>query len=68
MTVRRYKKWISFAVAVTMFGGAVSVHASGNPDAGEAQAAACGACHGQDGASPIDPSYPHLAGQNERYC
>ena len=67
MTVRRYKKWISFAVAVTMFGGAVSVHAAGNPDAGEAQAAACGACHGQDGASPIDPSYPHLAGQNERY-
>ena len=27
----------------------------------------CASCHGQDGASAIDPSYPQLAGQNERY-
>ena len=27
----------------------------------------CAACHGQDGASGIDPSYPNLAGQNEKY-
>jgi len=47
--------------------GATLVHAAGNADAGKAQAAACGACHGQDGASPIDPSYPNLAGQNEKY-
>lgn len=39
----------------------------GNPEAGKAQAATCAACHGQDGASPIDPTYPVLAGQNERY-
>jgi len=39
----------------------------GDPAAGKAQAAACGACHGQDGATGIDPSYPNLAGQNERY-
>lgn len=40
---------------------------TGDPQAGKAQAVTCGACHGQDGASPIDPTYPTLAGQNERY-
>jgi cytochrome c553 len=35
--------------------------------AGQAQAVVCAACHGQDGATGIDPSYPNLAGQNERY-
>jgi cytochrome c553 len=38
----------------------------GDPAAGEAKAAACGACHGLDGNS-ADPQYPKLAGQNERY-
>jgi cytochrome c553 len=27
----------------------------------------CAACHGKDGATPIDPSYPKLAGQHEDY-
>lgn len=40
---------------------------AGDPAAGEAQAAACAACHGQDGATGLDPTYPSLAGQNERY-
>ncbi len=47
--------------------GVASVYAAGDPQAGEAQAAPCSACHGQDGASPIDPTYPNLAGQNEKY-
>ncbi len=38
----------------------------GNPEAGEAKAAVCSACHGMDGNS-IDPMYPKLAGQHERY-
>lgn len=41
--------------------------AAGDPEAGQSKVVTCGACHGQDGASPIDPSYPVLAGQNERY-
>jgi cytochrome c553 len=40
---------------------------AGDPAAGAAQAAVCAACHGQDGATGLDPSYPNLAGQNERY-
>jgi cytochrome c553 len=31
---------------------------------GEAQ---CAACHGKDGKTPIDPSYPKLAGQYPDY-
>jgi cytochrome c553 len=46
---------------------AAQAQAAGDPAAGEAQAAACAACHGQDGATGLDPSYPNLAGQNERY-
>lgn len=38
----------------------------GDPAAGEAKAAACGACHGIDGNSQ-DPQYPKIAGQHERY-
>ena len=38
----------------------------GDASAGQAKAAACGACHGMDGNS-TDPQYPKLAGQNEQY-
>jgi cytochrome c553 len=38
----------------------------GDPKAGQAKAAACGACHGIDGNS-TDPQYPKLAGQSEQY-
>lgn len=41
--------------------------AAGDAAAGQAQAAVCSACHGADGATGIDPSYPNLAGQNEAY-
>jgi cytochrome c553 len=60
---------VASALMVLVFAGFTgNVFAvSGDVAAGEAQAAACGACHGQDGASPIDPSYPVLAGQNELY-
>lgn len=57
-------------VAVLMFMALIispAVFADGDPEAGKAQAAPCGACHGQDGASPIDPTYAVLAGQNEKY-
>lgn len=57
------------ALMVVMLTGmsGTAAAATGNVEAGKAQAAACGACHGQDGATPLDPSYPTLAGQNARY-
>ena len=38
----------------------------GDATAGQAKAAACGACHGMDGNS-ADAQYPKLAGQSEQY-
>lgn len=38
----------------------------GNAEAGANKANACAACHGSDGNS-VDPQYPKLAGQHERY-
>ena len=61
-------RWLPFAAAVVVgaLGSAAAV-AGGDPEAGKAQAPVCAACHGQDGATGIDPSYPNLAGQNEQY-
>jgi len=42
------------------------VQAEGDAAAGKNKAAACAACHGADGNSQV-PSFPKLAGQNERY-
>jgi cytochrome c553 len=55
------------AVLSVLLGSATTAFAAGNPDAGKAQAAVCSACHGADGATGLDPSYPNLAGQNEKY-
>lgn len=38
----------------------------GDAEAGAAAAATCAACHGVDG-NPIDPMYPRLAGQGEKF-
>ena len=46
---------------------AAAASGAGDPEAGEAQSLACAACHGMDGATSLVPTYPHLAGQNEKY-
>ncbi|NYE61880.1 cytochrome c553 [Duganella sp. 1224] len=48
---------------------AAGAHAAGNIDAGKAltDKYACFSCHGKDFNSPIDPSYPKLAGQHRDY-
>jgi cytochrome c553 len=60
----QYAAVVLFVVAIL---GAATTSAAGDAQAGEPQALVCGACHGQDGATGIDPAYPNLAGQNERY-
>ena len=46
-----------------------SAGAAGNIAAGKALAEknVCASCHGKDFNSPIDPSYPKLAGQHREY-
>ncbi len=53
----RYLKW---AAAVVLAGSVAGAEV-------ETLLIACGACHGQDGATGIAPDYPNIAGQNERY-
>lgn len=47
----------------------MTAFAAGNIDAGKAavQKYNCATCHGADFNSPIDPSYPKLAGQHRDY-
>ena len=56
---------------IALFCSAVSFSAlaGGNIENGKALAEkySCAACHGKDYNSPIDPSYPKLAGQHEDY-
>jgi cytochrome c553 len=40
--------------------------AAGSPEAGQAKAATCAACHGMDGNS-LNPEWPSIAGQHESY-
>jgi len=60
------KKMISALVCSLLSFSAV---AAGNVAAGKAVADkySCFACHGQDYNTPIDPSYPKLAGQHKDY-
>lgn len=46
--------------------GAPSLLADGNAAEGKGLIAVCGACHGQDGNSPVG-AFPSLAGQGEKY-
>jgi cytochrome c553 len=55
------------AIALAAAGFAASVQAA-DIAAGKARAdAVCAACHGKDGNTPIDPSYPRIAGQHRDY-
>lgn len=60
-----------FAWTIVLFGSALAFNASaaGNVSAGKAAATKynCASCHGADYNTPIDPSYPKLAGQHRDY-
>lgn len=56
----------ALAVAVLLLAAVPA--AAGDLAAGEKLATErCAACHGKDGNTPIDPSYPRLSGQYEDY-
>jgi cytochrome c553 len=59
-----------YLCAVALFGATISFDAAADRiAAGKAAATkyACASCHGADYNSPIDPSYPKLAGQHRDY-
>jgi cytochrome c553 len=59
------------ATALVLAASTASFHAlaAGNINAGKAAAEKynCASCHGKDYNSPIDPSYPKIAGQHKDY-
>lgn len=63
------KKTLTWIVLLLSSGIAFSASAAGNVDAGKAAAEKynCFACHGKDYNTPIDPTYPKLAGQHKDY-
>jgi cytochrome c553 len=64
--MKRAAIWLAATAAVAL--AATHAQARGNPESGKAKAAqVCAACHGADGAKPIAPENPVLAGQHYDY-
>lgn len=63
--------FVSIAVLCGLLGCGALAHANeeaaGDPAALEGKITACTACHGENGAKPIMPEYPILAGQYADY-
>ena len=56
-------------LALLLSVSAFSAYAAGNIEAGKVAAEKfnCASCHGPNYSTPIDPSYPKLAGQHKNY-
>lgn len=63
------QQWIAAAACLLTALTALSAQAAGNVTNGKAlsEKYACFSCHGKDFNTPIDPSYPKLAGQHKDY-
>lgn len=55
------------SVAAVAFGLAGTAAAADIAKGREKAEQICAACHGKDGNTPIDPSYPRLAGQHQDF-
>lgn len=60
-------KKTQFVVAAALTCMTVAAQAADAAKGQEIAQAQCSACHGKDFASPVDPSYPKLAGQYYDY-
>jgi len=58
------KQILAAAIAVVAAQGAAAADAAAGAKIADAQ---CAACHGKDGRTPTDPSYPKIAGQYPDY-
>ncbi len=59
--------FVKLASAAALFAVALAAHAADLQAGQKIADAQCAACHGKDFKSPIDPSYPKLAGQYADY-
>lgn len=59
---------MGLTAGILLFSAAVLAgELTGDPEAGRKKAETCAACHGADGNSNINPAWPKIAGQSERY-
>lgn len=67
--MNKFLNRIVIVTGIAMSGLVLNAHAAGNIEAGKVlvEKYSCAACHGKDFNSPIDPSYPRLAGQQQDY-
>ncbi len=61
-------KMIKTAVMAAAAAGMLMGAAGASADAALYTAKLCMTCHGADANTPIQPTYPKLAGQNSAYC
>ena len=61
-------KMIKTAVMAAAAAGMLMGATGASADAALYTAKLCQTCHGADAKSPIQPTYPKLAGQNSAYC
>jgi cytochrome c len=61
-------KLIKTAVMAAAAAGMMMGAAGASADAALYTAKLCMTCHGADAKTPIQPTYPKLAGQNSAYC
>lgn len=68
MTLSKMPKLLLNAATAVALAAAASGTLAADIAAGKAKhEAVCAACHGKDGNTPIDPSYPRLSGQYRDY-
>jgi cytochrome c553 len=68
MTLPTMPKLLTHAATAVALAAAASSALAADVAAGKAKhEAVCAACHGKDANTPIDPSYPRLAGQHRDY-
>jgi cytochrome c553 len=60
------KNWLAITIIFLVSSVTGPALAGGDPEAGKTTSASCAACHGADGNS-VNPEWPKLAGQNEKY-
>ncbi|MFW5443130.1 MAG: c-type cytochrome [Methylococcaceae bacterium] len=60
------KKLLALSISIAFSTAPTLVHAEDNASAGQAKAASCGGCHGEDGNS-MGSTFPKLAGQHASY-
>jgi cytochrome c553 len=60
------KNWLAITITLLVSTTTGLALAAGDPEAGKTKSASCAACHGADGNS-LNPEWPKLAGQNEKY-